>query len=155
MLILGLNLVLLLALTLPSAAADPELAGKWKLDLERSASFGAAEPVEGTYEVTLQGEDLKMERTGYLNGQARVVEWLVITDGKAHDIPGLTGRPRSTRAKWKKDKLSLSYSISRGGTDIDINEIWAINKTGELEIRFNTRMAQQTRTITEYWVRVE
>ncbi len=142
-------------LSVPVLAANPDFAGTWKLDPDRSEAIGQFPVIEGTYEIALQGEDLKVARTGYRDGQARTVDWVVITDGKPHDLPGLVGRPRSVRAKWKKDKLTQSYSITRGQTDIDITETWTINKDGELEIRYSTRMAQQAQARTEYYVRVD
>lgn len=147
--------LLVLGLCGPLLAANPDFAGTWQLDPDRSEAIGQFPVIEGTYEISLQGEDVKVVRTGYRNGQARTVEWLVITNGKPHDLPGLVGRPRSVRAKWKKDKLTQSYSISRGQTDIDITETWTINKSGELEIRYSTRMAQQAQARTEYYTRVD
>lgn len=147
--------VLSVAVAIPVLAANPDFVGTWELDMERSQATGQMGVIEGTYEVALQGEDMKVIRTGIRNGEARKVDWVVITDGNPHDLPGLMGRPRSVRAKWKKDKLNMSYSMSMGQSEIDVTETWALNKAGELEIRYSTRMAQTAQARTEYWVRVD
>ena len=141
----------------PSMGANPEFEGTWKMDTLRSDPMNQqGMMVDNSYTLVLDGEDLKAKRTFFRQGQARSLDWVFYTDGKPYEIPGMLA-PRKARVKWKKNKLSVSYTMTRetprGGFDLDIVETWQINKVGELEIRYSTRVGERNRTRKEIYVR--
>jgi hypothetical protein len=149
--------MLLFCSTTWSWAADANFAGTWRIDLERSDPMTQQGlKVDNSYQVTLQGEDLAVIRTFYSQGQSQSVDWTFVTDGKPHEIPGLR-QSRTARTKWKKEKLTVSYTLSmdtpRGAFDLDVVETWSINKAGELEILYATRLPNRTQTRKEVFVR--
>ena len=126
------------------------------MDLERSEAMQGGLKVDNTYTLEAQGEDLKVRRTFFRGGQSTAVDWVFVTDGKPHEIPGMRA-PRTARTKWKKQKLNVSYSISintpRGEFDLDVTETWLLNKAGELEIRYFTRTPRGPQNRVEIYVR--
>ncbi|REJ80751.1 MAG: hypothetical protein DWQ30_12660 [Acidobacteria bacterium] len=138
---------------------DPRSAfeGTWRIDLERSDPMTQQGlEVDNAYRLTLDGENLQAVRTFYSGGREAAVDWTFVTDGKAHEIPGLR-RPRQARAKWKKDRLTVSYTLTletqRGDFDIDVVEPWKVTPDGELEIRYDSRMPSRSQTRREIYVR--
>ncbi len=141
----------------PSWSANPEFEGTWKMDRLRSDPMNQQGlMVDNSYTLALDGEDLKAKRTFFRQGQAQSIDWVFYTDGKPYEIPGMLA-PRKARVKWKKNKLSVSYTMTRetprGGFDLDVVETWQINKVGELEIRYSTRVGERNRTRKEIYVR--
>lgn len=148
--------VLLVGFLLAGTLAAAGLEGTWRMDLERSDAMQGGMKVENTYALELQGEDLKVRRTFFRGGESTAIDWIFVTDGKAHEIPGMRA-PRKARAKWKKDKLNVSYSVTletpRGAFDLDVTETWQINKDGDLEIRYVTRTPRGPQSRVELYVR--
>lgn len=139
------------------AQANGDFVGTWRIDLERSDAMNREGlKIAGTYTLALDGDNVQTQRTFEAQGQTQAIDWMLITDGKPHEIPGMRS-PRKARAKWKKGKLTVSYTASfdtpRGAFDLDITETWKLNKDGELEILYATRMPNRTQTRTEIWVR--
>lgn len=141
---LGLALLISFALaTGPALAADVEMVGKWKLSLERSDERQQGRPlVDAEMTVKLVGEDLRVTRT-YAGGMSFTATYT--TDGKPHDIETPLGT-QAVRAKWKKEKLTMSYSIHRqtprGAFDLDVVETWSVDD-GELVISYATRIGER------------
>ena len=156
---LALICALLLTGTVPALAGNPDFEGTWEIDLERSDPINPQGlKLDGSYTLTLDGENLATTRTITAGGQSQDIDWTFVTDGKPHEIPGMRA-PRKARTKWKKNKLNVSYTISmdtpRGAFDLDIVETWSINKKGELEILYATRLPNRTQTRREFYVRQE
>ncbi len=110
----------------PMLAANPEFEGIWTIDLERSDGMGPEElKIDNTIELTLDGENINVKRTFKANGQTGEIDWVFVTDGKAHLIPGFRNE-RNARTKWRKNKLTVGYTMSRqtprGSFDLDVTE---------------------------------
>jgi hypothetical protein len=150
------------AMTAPAGAqAGDSMSGTWKLDLQRSdprrgMGQGAAPIplVDTEIKVSLVGEDVRVVRNFDTPQGARVIDVTYQTDGKPHEITGPMGSPVVVRSKWAKDKLRVSYTISRGGFDLDINEIWSLSDKGELQIQYSTRVGEQMQNRKELYTRV-
>lgn len=141
----------------PSAASNPDFAGTWRMDMERSDPMNQQGlKLENSYRLVLDGENIQTTRTFYRGGQGQSVDWVFVTDGKPHEIPGMR-EPRKARTKWKKNKLTVSYSMSRqtprGNFDLDVVENWSLNKKGELEILYSTRIGERNITRKEVYLR--
>lgn len=137
--------------------ANAEFTGTWRIDLERSDAMNRQGlKVAGTYRLALDGENLDVTRTFEAGGQTQAVAWTLVTDGKPHEIPGMRA-PRKARAKWKKDRLTISYTTTldtpRGAFDLDVTETWQIKDSEQLEIVYTTRLPNRTQTRREVWVR--
>ncbi len=149
---------LLLLTAALATAANPSFVGTWRIDLERSDPMMGNVKVDNDYRLELDGENLEVVRVFRSQGQESAVEWTLMTDGKPHDIPGMR-EPRTVKAKWKKNRLSISYPLEletpRGSMTLDITEVWAINKAGELEVRTSTRTQRGQRTRTEIFTRLD
>jgi hypothetical protein len=83
-----------------------------------------------------------------------VIDVTYQTDGKPHEVTGPMGGPVAIRAKWAKEKLRVSYTISRGGFDLDISEIWSLSNAGELVLQYSTRVGEQMQNRKELYTRV-
>ncbi len=133
----------------PLAAANEDLAGVWQLDNERSDSLapgraGREQPntLDLELDISLTGEDLIMNytmRSENLPAPVRFTQNLV-TDGKPVVMPNFQGGTRTARVKWRKDKLSVSYTRITPFGDFDVTETWQLSKDGsELEVMLHTR----------------
>ncbi|MEM1246651.1 MAG: hypothetical protein AAGA81_23635 [Acidobacteriota bacterium] len=151
--------LLLFAFAGAAPAANPDFQGRWRIDLERSDPMNLEGlEIDNAYELTLDGDDLRAKRTFFQNGQSQSVEWTFQTDGKPHEIPGMT-EPRKARVKWRKDRLSVSYTMQRqtprGALDIDVVETWKLTKEGELEISHSMRVGQRNMKRREIYRRAD
>ena len=133
----------------PPAAANEGFAGVWQLDNERSHSLapgraGRERPntLDLELDIALTGEDLVMNytmRNENLPGPVQFTQNL-ITDGKPTEMPDFQGGTRTARVKWRKDKLSVSYTRVTPFGDLDITETWQLSKDGsELQVKLHTR----------------
>ncbi len=133
----------------PLAAANEGFAGVWQLDNERSDSLapgraGSEQPntLDLELDIALTGEDLVMNytmRSENLPGPVQFTQNLT-TDGKPAVMPNFQGGTRTARVKWRKDKLSVSYTRATPFGDFDITETWKLSKDGsELEVMLHTR----------------
>lgn len=141
-------------------AAQAGFSGHWTLDRERSDPLirggGPLPEVEMTLE--MRGDDVVVSRLYRRDGQEQPVSFTYVTDGKPHDVSTPFGGARTTRARWKKDRLVASYTISRdtqrGSFDLDITETWRLSEDGaEIEIAYLTRMGERSVPRTEIYVR--
>lgn len=139
----------------PAAAQDERIVGIWQKDLERSDAdwphrhdqrLPNAADVE--VEISLDGEDVVMvftsRRGDWPTPQTNTVRY--VTDNKPNPVPDIdNGTPREVRARWRKKRLSVSYTI-RFPFEADIEQSWQISKNGEdlVLTRFG-RVAQQPR----------
>jgi len=133
----------------PLLAANPDFAGVWQLDNERSDSLapgraGRERPntLDLELDIALTGEDLVMNytmRNESLPGPVQFTQNL-ITDGKPTEMPDFQGGTRTARAKWRKNKLSVSYTRVTPFGDLDITETWQLSRDGsELQVKLHTR----------------
>ena len=136
--------------TAPLAAANDDFAGVWQLDNERSDSLapgraGRERPntLDLELEISLTGEDLVMNYTMRGENLPAPVQFTqnLVTDGKPLQMPDFQGGTRTARVRWRKDKLSLSYTRNSPFGDFDITETWQLSKDGsELQVMLHTRI---------------
>ncbi len=134
----------------PLAAANEDFAGIWQLDNERSDSLapgraGREQPNTADLEldISLTGEDVVMNYTMRREDLPAPVQFTqnLVTDGKPHQMPDFQGGTRTARVRWRKDKLSLSYTRATPFGDFDITETWQLSKDGsELQVTLHTRV---------------
>ena len=133
----------------PLAAANEDFAGVWQLDNERSDSLapgraGRERPntLDLELDISLTGEDLIMNYTMRAENLPAPVQFTqdLVTDGKPAVMPNFQGGTRTARVKWRKDKLSVSYTRVTPFGDFDVTETWQLSKDGrELEVTLHTR----------------
>ncbi len=145
----------------PLAAANPDFAGIWQLDADRSDSLAPGRraqqqqqpPVDVELDVSLNGEDVVLNYTMRRDdwpSPAQVTQEL-ITDGKPHESPGLQGRNRTVRVKWRKDKLAVSYTTRGPFGEFDVTETWQLSKDGsELQVTMHTRIPDRRPDIRKF-----
>ncbi len=143
----------------PLAAANPEFAGIWQLDVDRSDSISRGRPdqeqppVDVEIEIGLDGEDLDMVFTMRRDDWAAParVSQRVTTNGKPHQVPNLRGDMRTVRAKWRKARLSLSYTARLPYGEFDITETWQLSRDGsELQVTMHTRIPDRRPDIRKF-----
>ena len=150
---LGAALAIAILAAAPLAAANPDFAGIWQLDNERSDSLipvrpgqDPPPPADVELEISLEGEDVVLNyvmRRDDFPAPVQITQRL-ITDGKPMEMPDFTGRTRTVRVKWRKDKLSQSYTIVGPFGDFDTTETWQLSKDGsELKVRIQTRIPER------------
>jgi len=139
-----LGVVCFLAAFGPSAAAaqDERFAGTWQKDYSRSDA-----PWPGRHdrpqvnaadieiEIRLEGEDLALIQTSRRRGwpSPRVVDVTYITNNKPHAARDLgSGSMLEVRARWRKKKLNVSYTVKLPEFEADVQQIWEITKNGDL-----------------------
>ena len=124
----------------PAAAQDERMAGIWQKDLDRSDAdwphrhdrrLPNAADIE--VEIGLDGEDVVMVFTSRRRDwpTPRSTRSHYVTDNKPNPVPDIdNGTPRDVRAKWRKKKLTVSYTI-KFPFEADIQQIWELSKDGE------------------------
>jgi hypothetical protein len=141
-------------------AQAADFSGTWRLDLQRSdprrmpGGTGTIPLTEAEIKISMVGEDVRVVRNVDTPQGARVIDMTYSTDGKPHEVTGPMGAPIKMRAKWAKDKLRVSYTLSRGGFDIDITDIWSLSDEGELTLLQSSRVGEQMNNRKEIYVRV-
>ncbi|MXX76757.1 MAG: hypothetical protein F4210_10030 [Holophagales bacterium] len=145
----------------PLSAANADFAGIWQLDPERSDSLAPGRrgqqqqqpPVDVELDVSLDGEDVVMSytlRREDAPAPAQVTQKLV-TDGKPHETTGLRGGKRTTRVRWRKDKLAVSYTTRGPFGEFDVTETWQLSKDGsELQVTMHTRIPDRRPDIRKF-----
>jgi len=124
-----------------AAAQDERLGGIWQKDLERSDA-----PWPGRHdrpqpnapdvevEIGLEGEDVAMivtsRRRDWPTPQSVTANY--VADNKPRQAPNFVGGMREVRARWRKKKFTVSYTVKIFGTEADVQEIWEITKQGDL-----------------------
>ena len=138
--------------------ANASFVGTWRMDMQRSDPMMGNVMIENDYRLELSGENLDVVRVFKSQGQESAVEWTLQTDGEPHEIPGMR-EPRTVKARWKKDRLNITYQLvfegQRGTMQLDVTELWTINKAGELEVRTSTRTQRGQQSRVEIFTRVE
>lgn len=140
--ILGSVLVAAALGAAPAAAQDERFAGTWQKDYSRSDA-----PWPGRHdrpqvnaadieiEISLEGEDIALIQTSRRRGwpSPRVVDVTYITNNKPHAARDLgSGSMLEVRARWRKKKLNVSYTVKLPGFEADVQQIWEITKDGDL-----------------------
>lgn len=148
--VLGASFAMASLTAAPLAAANADFAGIWQLDNERSDSLapgraGRERPNTADVEldISLTGEDVVMNysiRGDDLPAPVQIKQEFT-TDGKPVETPSIQGRSRTSRVKWRKDKLSVSYTMVGPFGDFDVTETWQLSKDGsELQVTLHTRI---------------
>ncbi len=123
----------------PAAAQDERFAGSWERDETRSDAPWrppGSPPTKRTdtrIDISLVGDDVMMVFT------FRPPDWDTsvqvpanyITDNKPQQAPNFVGGQREVRAKWRKKKLNIAYTIKIGPVEADVQEVWEISKNGQ------------------------
>jgi hypothetical protein len=149
-----LTLVLTLVVAVPVAARQDSIAGDWELDVERSDGLLANSPaIPSRLTIEIQGDDVNLKRSFGDALRERTLEATYVADGQPHDVSMLGGTV-PVRARWKKDKFSLSYTIARGGFESDVVETWSLSKNGELVIERASRIGDRPSVRKEFFRRV-
>ena len=132
--------VLIAALTpAPAAAQDERFAGSWVRDETRSDApwrppgSPPTKRTETRIDISLVGEDVMMVFT------LRPPDWDTsvqvpanyITDNKPQQAPDFFGGQREVRARWRKKKLNIAYTVKIGPVEADVQEVWEISKNGQ------------------------
>jgi hypothetical protein len=153
--LLGASLLLAAA----GNAQSPDLAGSWRIDLEASDAPRNGPPLRDTrLTVSLVGDDVRITREiGLDTAQPRTHDATYVTDGKPHDVPGILQPTQKVRARWRKEKLQISYAISRqtprGAFELDVTESWSVHEDGALHVDYSTRMQDRNLTRREIYRR--
>ncbi|MCE2559183.1 MAG: hypothetical protein J4F98_11385 [Acidobacteria bacterium] len=140
--ILGSVLAAAVLAAAPAAAQDERFAGTWQKDYSRSDA-----PWPGRHdrpqvnaadieiEIRLEGEDIALIQTSRRRGwpSPRVVDVTYITNNKPHAARDLgSGSMLEVRARWRKKKLNVSYTVKLPEFEADVQQIWEITKDGDL-----------------------
>jgi hypothetical protein len=140
--ILGSVLVAAALDAAPAAAQDERFVGTWQKDYSRSDA-----PWPGRHdrpqvnaadieiEIRLEGEDVALLQTSRRPAwpSPRIVEVTYITNNKPHAARDLgSGSLLEVRARWRKKKLNVSYTVKLPGFEADVQQIWEITKDGDL-----------------------
>ena len=126
----------------PVAAQDERFVGIWQKDLSRSDAPWPGRPdrpqpnaVDIEIEFRLVGDDVELTQTSRRRDwpTPRHVNVTYVTDTKPHAAADLgSGRLQEVRARWRKKKLSVSFTVSLPGFEADVQQIWEITKQGDL-----------------------
>lgn len=126
----------------PAAAQDERFVGIWQKDLTRSDApwpgrHDRPQPnaADIEIEIRLVGEDVELVQTSRRPDwpTPRHIEATYTTDNKPHAAPDLGGGAmREVRARWRKKKLTVSYTVKLGQFEADVQQIWEITKNGDL-----------------------
>lgn len=137
--VLGAAFVASLGAT-PVAAQDERIVGIWQKDYSRSdAPFPGRpdrpqpNPVDTEVDISLVGKDVVMKftlRRGDWPSPVSV-DANYVTNNKAQQAPDFRGGMREVRARWRKKKLTVSYTIQFGPVEADVQETWEISKDGK------------------------
>ena len=140
--ILGAALVIAAFGAAPAAAQDERMVGIWQKDLERSDAPFPGRPdrpqpnaADIEIEIRLAGDDVELTQTSRRRDwpSPRHLNVTYVTDNKLHPAPNLAnGMMQEVRARWRKRKLTVSFTINLPGFEADIQQIWEITKQGDL-----------------------
>ena len=123
----------------PAAAQDERFVGSWQRDETRSDPpfrMPGTPPTKRTdtsIDISLVGEDVMMVFT------LRPPDWDTsvqvpanyITDNKPQQAPDFMGGQREVRARWRKKKLNIAYTLKTPWFEADVQEVWEISKNGK------------------------
>lgn len=136
------SLMLLVNVSSASAQTKPNFSGTWSLDKSRS-NFGRlakeAANVKITLKITHREPEVKMVRSGSLNGQGGAQNITYFTDGRGESNPGLLNNSTAnSKTKWEGAKLS-----SRSLTSLSFN-----GETFQLETIERRELSTDGKTLT-------
>ena len=126
----------------PAAAQDERFVGTWQKDYSRSDApwpgrrdrphVNAAD-IE--LEISLEGENVALTQTSRRPAwpSPRIVDVTYIANNKPHAARDPdSGSLLEVRARWRKKKLNVSYTIKLPSFEADVQQIWEITKDGDL-----------------------
>ena len=126
----------------PAAAQDERFVGIWQKDTARSDAPFPGRPdrpqpnaADIEIEFRLVGDDVELTQTSRRRDwpTPRHVNVTYVTNNKPHAAADLgSGRMQEVRARWRKKKLAVSFTVSLPGFEADVQQIWEITKKGEL-----------------------
>jgi len=140
--ILGAALAVVWFAGAPAAAQDERFVGIWQKDISRSDApwpgrHDRPQPNAADIEIEfrLVGDDVELTQTSRRRDwpTPQHVNVTYVTDNKRHAAPDLgSGRMQEVRARWRKKKLTVSFTVSLPGFEADVQQIWEITKQGDL-----------------------
>lgn len=126
----------------PAAAQDERFVGIWQKDISRSDApwpgrHDRPQPNAADIEIDIHfdGEDVMLIQTSRRRDwpTPQSVNVTYITDNKPHAAADLgSGRMNEVRARWRKKKLTVSYTVKLPRFEADVQQIWEITKDGDL-----------------------
>ena len=126
----------------PAAAQDERFVGIWQKDISRSDAPYPGRPdrpqpnaADIEIEFRLVGDDVELTQTSRRRDwpTPQHVDVTYVTNNKPHAAADLgSGRMQEVRARWRKKKLTVSFTVSFPGFEADVQQIWEITKKGEL-----------------------
>jgi hypothetical protein len=122
----------------PLAEANPKFEGDWVMVVDKSKGLRGLNSL--TQKVTLEGENVKVERTGQ-NGELapESYEYTYLTNGEEHHVVGPVSFPRDVTAEWKGKKLVVEWEMQNSGVSVSAKETWKTRKGGlEIKRTFNS-----------------
>lgn len=128
-----LTLALALLPSLAVAGPNKDFVGEWVLDTAESKNLGDLQ--KATQTITLEGENVKIERNITRTEQDPVsFGYTYLTDGSLHKVVGPADFERDVTAKWDGKKLVVKWTFTFQAFEIDAEEVWRIKRKG-LEIK--------------------
>lgn len=126
----------------PAVAQDERFVGIWQKDIARSDApwpgrHDRPQPNAADIEIELGlvGDDVELIQTSRRRDwpTPQHVNVTYVTDNKPHAAADLaSGRMQEVRARWRKKKLTVSFTVSLPGFEADVQHIWEITKQGDL-----------------------
>lgn len=126
----------------PAAAQDERIAGIWQKDIARSDAPWPGRPdrpqpnaADIEIEISLVGDNVELVQSARRRDwpTPQHVDVTYVTDNKPHAAADLaSGRMQEVRARWRKKKLTVSFTVSLPGFEADVQQIWEITKQGDL-----------------------
>lgn len=158
---LGVALLIASLASVPAAAQDERFAGSWVRDETRSDApwrppgSPPTQRTETRIDISPVGEDVMMVFT------FRPPDWDTsvqvpanyITDNKPHQAPDFLGGQREVRARWRKKKLTISYTVKTPWFEADVQEVWEISKNGNdlIQTRFGRTAASPRPDVRKFY----
>lgn len=126
----ALIFALLLAASAAQALARPNFSGVWKLHSAKS-DFGQM-PAPDSRSDTIVHNDPDLKDSFTQTGQMGEVtaEMKYSTDGK-ETSNSVRGNPIKSTAKWEGDDLVIASKVSFNGSDVTMNDRWALSADGK------------------------
>jgi hypothetical protein len=134
--------------------ANPEFAGEWVLDPQRSSDLGRLKAANRT--VVLEGKNLRINSTAdWGQGDPESFEYTYITDGVEHHVVGPPRWKRDVTAVWKGffgQKLEVTWTMDFDGNSVYFTELWEKKSRG---LRMTNKMKTPVRNFEQklYFVR--
>ena len=115
----------------PAVAAEPNLSGEWKLNLEKSDYGKFPAPISVTRKIEHTGSKLVFITTQTGSQGAVNSKLAYTTDGK-ESLNEVAGAPAKGTAQWIGDMLIIESSREFQGATLKQKEIWRLSADGKV-----------------------